>query len=76
VRKHVLLGIVADLSSSDNYFTKRFEATKKEGISLLEKCTTAVEMAVEMAVVVEVEMVVVVEVEMVVELVVVTVEEE
>ncbi|XP_057444961.1 uncharacterized protein LOC130737220 [Lotus japonicus] len=44
MQKHVFLRIVADLSSSDNYFTQRFDAAKKEGISPLAKCTTAMRM--------------------------------
>ena len=35
MRKHVFLRIVGDLSSSDNYFTQRVNATNKEGIYLL-----------------------------------------
>ncbi|MCI92513.1 putative transposon pong subclass protein, partial [Trifolium medium] len=30
MRKHVFLRIVEDLSSSDNYFTQRVDAAKKE----------------------------------------------
>ncbi|XP_057440284.1 uncharacterized protein LOC130732191 [Lotus japonicus] len=44
MQKHVYLRIVADLSSSDNYFTQRVDAAKKEGISPLAKCTTAMRM--------------------------------
>ncbi|XP_058739176.1 uncharacterized protein LOC131611067 [Vicia villosa] len=44
MRKHLFLRIVGDLSSSDNYFTQRVDATKKEGISPLAKCTTAMRM--------------------------------
>ncbi|XP_013585405.1 PREDICTED: uncharacterized protein LOC106294396 [Brassica oleracea var. oleracea] len=44
MRKHVFLWIVGDLSSSDDYFTQRFDAANKEGISPLEKCTTAMQM--------------------------------
>ncbi|XP_057440104.1 protein ALP1-like [Lotus japonicus] len=44
IQKHVFLRIVADLSSSDSYFTQRVDAAKKEGISPLAKCTTAMRM--------------------------------
>lgn len=44
MRKHVLLRIVGDLSRSDDYFTQRYDAANKEGISPLEKCTTAMRM--------------------------------
>ncbi|XP_057435838.1 uncharacterized protein LOC130728393 [Lotus japonicus] len=44
MQKHVFLRIVADLSSSDNYFTQRVDAAYKEGISPLAKCTTAMRM--------------------------------
>ncbi|XP_057440230.1 uncharacterized protein LOC130732137 [Lotus japonicus] len=44
MQKHVFLRIVADLSSSENYFTQRVDAAKKEGISPLAKCTTAMRM--------------------------------
>ncbi|CAJ2642043.1 unnamed protein product [Trifolium pratense] len=44
MQKHVFLRIVGDLSSSDNYFTQRFDATNKVGISPLGKCTTAMRM--------------------------------
>ena len=44
MQKHVFLRIVGDLSSSDNYFTQRVDATNKEGISPLAKCTTAMRM--------------------------------
>ncbi|XP_057446264.1 uncharacterized protein LOC130738309 [Lotus japonicus] len=44
MQKHVFLRIVGDLSSSDNYFTQRVDAAKKEGISPLAKCTTAMRM--------------------------------
>ncbi|PNX69073.1 ribosomal protein [Trifolium pratense] len=44
MQKHVFLQIVGDLSSSDNYFTQRVDATNKEGISPLAKCTTAMRM--------------------------------
>jgi hypothetical protein len=38
MQKHVFLRIVEDLSSSDDYFTQRFDAAYKEGISPLAKC--------------------------------------
>lgn len=44
MRKHVFLRIVGDLSSSDDYFTHRFNAANKEGISPLAKCTTSMRM--------------------------------
>ncbi|XP_013617071.1 PREDICTED: uncharacterized protein LOC106323507 [Brassica oleracea var. oleracea] len=44
MRKHVFLRIVEDLSRSDDYFTQRFDAANKEGISPLAKCTTAMRM--------------------------------
>ncbi|XP_045797550.1 uncharacterized protein LOC123891686 [Trifolium pratense] len=44
MQKHLFLRIVGDLSSSDNYFTQRADAAKKEGISPLAKCTTAMRM--------------------------------
>ena len=44
MRKHIFLRIVGDLSSSNNYFTQRSDATKKEGISPLAKCTMAMRM--------------------------------
>ncbi|KAK2353814.1 hypothetical protein QL285_091400 [Trifolium repens] len=44
MQKHLFLRIVEDLSSSDNYFTQRVDATGKEGISPLAKCTTAMRM--------------------------------
>ncbi|XP_057427453.1 uncharacterized protein LOC130720774 [Lotus japonicus] len=44
MQKHVFLRIVADLSSSDSYFTQRVDAAKKEGISPLAKCTTTMRM--------------------------------
>ncbi|XP_057432526.1 uncharacterized protein LOC130725300 [Lotus japonicus] len=44
MQKHVFLRIVADLSSSDNYFTQRVGAAYKEGISPLAKCTTVMRM--------------------------------
>ncbi|CAA7017717.1 unnamed protein product [Microthlaspi erraticum] len=44
MQKHVFLRIVWDLSSTDNYFTQRFDAANKEGISPLAKCTTAMRM--------------------------------
>ncbi|XP_057446187.1 uncharacterized protein LOC130738259, partial [Lotus japonicus] len=44
MQKHVFLRIVADLSSSDNYFTQRVDAANKEGISPLAKCTTIMRM--------------------------------
>ncbi|CAJ2645104.1 unnamed protein product [Trifolium pratense] len=44
MQKHLFLRIVGDLSSSDNYFTQRADAAKKEGISPLAKCTTAIRM--------------------------------
>lgn len=42
--KYLFLRIVGDLSSSDNYFTQRVDAAKKEGISPFEKCTTTMRM--------------------------------
>ncbi|XP_019099475.1 PREDICTED: uncharacterized protein LOC104777938 [Camelina sativa] len=44
MRKHVFLRIVGDLSNSDDYFTQRFDAANKEGISPLAKCTTTMRM--------------------------------
>ncbi|CAJ2673176.1 unnamed protein product [Trifolium pratense] len=44
MQKHLFLRIVGDLSSSDNYFTQRADAAKKEGISPLAKCTTTMRM--------------------------------
>ncbi|XP_013632908.1 PREDICTED: uncharacterized protein LOC106338491, partial [Brassica oleracea var. oleracea] len=44
MRKHVFLRIVEDLSRSDDYFTQRFDAANKEGISPLAKCTTSMRM--------------------------------
>lgn len=44
MRKHVFLRIVGDLSSSDNYFSHRFDAAKKEGICPLAKCIAAMRM--------------------------------
>nr|AAY33663.1 unknown [Brassica juncea] len=41
MRKHVFLWIVGNLSISDDYFTQRFDAANKEGISPLAKYTTA-----------------------------------
>lgn len=42
--KHVFLQIVRVVSNSDNYFTKRVDATNKEGISPLEKYTAIMRM--------------------------------
>jgi hypothetical protein len=44
MRKPLYLRIVGDLSNSDVYFKQRFDAAKKEGISPLAKCTTAMRM--------------------------------
>uniref|UniRef100_A0A0D3AAC7 DDE Tnp4 domain-containing protein n=1 Tax=Brassica oleracea var. oleracea TaxID=109376 RepID=A0A0D3AAC7_BRAOL len=44
MRKHVFLRIVGDLSRSDDYYTQRYDAANKEGISPLAKCTTAMRM--------------------------------
>ena len=44
MRKHIFLRIVGDLSSIDNYFTQRVDATNREGISPLAKCTNAMRM--------------------------------
>ena len=44
MRKQVFLRIVGELSSSDNYFTQRVDASNKEGVSPLAKCTTAMRM--------------------------------
>jgi len=44
MRKHIFFRIVEDLSNSDNYFTQRYDAAKKEGISPLPKYTTTMRM--------------------------------
>jgi len=44
MQKHVFLWIVGDLQSSDNYFIQQVDATNKEGISPLAKCTTTMQM--------------------------------
>jgi len=44
MQKHVFLRIVGDFSSSDNYFTQRVDASNREGISPLAKCTTTMRM--------------------------------
>ena len=44
MQKPLFLRIVGDLSNNDVYFKQRFDAAKKEGISPLAKCTTAMRM--------------------------------
>ena len=44
MQKHVFLRIIEDLSSSDNYFTQWVDASNKEGISPLAKCTIVIQM--------------------------------
>ncbi|GAA0156388.1 hypothetical protein LIER_13900 [Lithospermum erythrorhizon] len=44
MQKHVFLRIVGDLSTHDDYFKQKFDATNKEGISSLAKYTTTMHM--------------------------------